>query len=128
VSAPHTTSAPDAEESEGLSQRDRGFAEAEANIARREERRNPGTWLPGVDDLDSEPGPGDETGFSRDDFVGHGSRQLGLRLRPKHFDRLCQVAELYGVRPTTLARMMVIRGVNAVIEAENRRKAEMLGD
>jgi hypothetical protein len=52
-----------------------------------------------------------------------GSQQLGLRLRPKHFEQLGKVADLYGVRPTAMARMMVIRGINAVLDAERRRMA-----
>ena len=47
-----------------------------------------------------------------------------MRLRPTDFERLRRVAELYGVRPTTLARMMVIRGVGAILDAELRRKGE----
>jgi hypothetical protein len=106
----------------------RVMAEAEANIQRREDRRNPAMWLPDEDALDREPEPRDETAFSTDEYIGQGSKQLGLRLRPKLYERLCQVAEIYGVRPTTLARMMVIRGVNAVLDAEMRQAAEFLKD
>ena len=42
--------------------------------------------------------------------------------------RLLQAAELYGVRPTTLARMMVVRGVNAIHDAELARRARLLRD
>jgi len=93
---------------------------------REKRRREPGTWLPDGDDLDRErEGPEDrETRFSRDSWGGRGNPQVSVRLRPTDFARLRRAAELYGVRPTTLARMMVIRGVGAIIEAELRREGE----
>jgi hypothetical protein len=51
---------------------------------------------------------------------------VGVRLRPRDFERLGRAADLYGVRRTTLARMMIIRGVNAILEAELRRDGELL--
>jgi hypothetical protein len=49
-----------------------------------------------------------------------------LRLRPRHYERLRRAASLYGVRPTTLARMMVVRGVNAILDAELERDRRLL--
>jgi hypothetical protein len=85
-------------------------------------------WLPGGNDLDQERGlPADsETRFNRDAWGGRGNPQVSIRLRPFDFRRLRRAAELYGVRPTTLARMMVIRGVNAILDAELRRDGEFL--
>jgi hypothetical protein len=101
------------------------IAEAEARRQRRKKLRAPGVWLPGSDDLGRDPAiPSEETGFSVDSR--RSSQQVGIRLTPTHFAQLCEVADLYGVRPTTLARMMVIRGVKAVLDAELRRKGEML--
>jgi hypothetical protein len=40
------------------------------------------------------------------------------------FDRLRGAADLYGVRPTTLARMRVIRGVSEVLDAELRKQGD----
>ncbi len=108
----------------------RAFALAEAKERSRKERekrrRDPGIWLPGGDDLDSEPTSlaDSETRFSRDSWGGRGNPQVSVRLRPTDFERLRRAAELYGVRPTTLARMMVIRGVGAILDAELRRKGE----
>lgn len=105
------------------------FARAESeNAAERQspkEKRGPAIWLPGPDDLDHEPGqPDSETGFSRDRWR-RGNPQVSVRLRPLDFDRLRRAADLYGVRPTTLARMMVIRGVRAILDAELRQHGDL---
>jgi hypothetical protein len=42
-------------------------------------------------------------------------RQVGVKLRPVDYDLLAQAAELYGVAPSTLARMLVRRGAQAII-------------
>jgi hypothetical protein len=80
--------------------------------------------MPGPEDFDRDPDPGDDTGFGTDgpprDYT---SRQLGIRLRPKHWERLLEAARLYGVRPTTMARMMIVRGTNAIYDAELRARA-----
>src|SRR5207248_6239158 len=63
-----------------------------------ERRRAPGIWLPGSHDFDRDPEPGDDTEFGVDGPVReYASRQLGLRLRPKQFERLLEMARLYGV-------------------------------
>ena len=102
------------------------FAEVEAQRRREKARRNPAIWLPGPNELDEETGQeaDRETRFSRDSWGGRGNPQVGIRLRPRDFERLHQAAKLYGVRPTTLARMMVIRGIRAILEAELRREGE----
>jgi hypothetical protein len=83
--------------------------------------------MPGPEDLDRDPETGDDTEFGTDgpprDYT---SRQLGIRLRPKHWERLLEAARLYGVRPTTMARMMIVRGTNAIYEAEVRARAREL--
>jgi len=86
-----------------------------------ERRRAPGTWAPGSEDFNRDPEPQDDTEFGVDGPVReYTSRQLGVRLRPKQFDRLLEAARLYGVRPTTFARMMIVRGTNAIHDAERR--------
>jgi hypothetical protein len=104
------------------------FAEVAAKERERKKReRDPGLWLPGSDDLDQEHTLADaETRFSRDSYGGRGNPQLSVRLRPHDFERLRRAAELYGVRPTTFARMMVIRGVRAILDAELRKDGEYL--
>jgi hypothetical protein len=94
---------------------------------REKEKRQPAIWLPGEDDLDQENALADqETKFSGDGWRGRGNPQVGVRLRPSDFERLSRAAEIYGVRRTTFARMMIIRGVNAVLDAELRRDGEFL--
>jgi hypothetical protein len=106
------------------------FAEVAAEERDRKKReRDPSIWLPDSDDLDQEFTRADtETRFSRDAYGGRGNPQVSVRLRPRDFQRLREAAEIYGVRPTTFARMMVIRGVGAVLDAELRRKGEFLLD
>jgi hypothetical protein len=106
------------------------FAQSAAEDRERKKReRDPGIWLPGSDDLDQERSlPDRETRFSRDTYGGRGNPQVSVRLRPLDFDRLRRAAELYGVRPTTLARMMVIRGVGAILDADLHRDGELLRD
>lgn len=110
---------PDAvNETEDRRDPDAAFAAAETRRKQREERRRPELWLPGEEELDREPEQPEDTSFGVDDYVSGGSKQIGLRLRSRDFERLCQAAEVYGVRPTTLARMMVLRGVKAILDAE----------
>jgi hypothetical protein len=106
------------------------FAEVAAKERERKKRElDPGLWLPSADDMDREHGlPDAETRFSRDAYGGRGNPQLSVRLRPLDFERLRKAADLYGVRPTTFARMMVIRGVRAILDAELRKEGELLRD
>jgi hypothetical protein len=130
---PSSTEVPESlsaeEDDEGLDPYE-AFAEAAATARERKKRdREPGTWMPGSDEFDHELGREDaETRFSRDSWGGRGNPQVSVRLRPRDFERLRRAADLYGVRPTTFARMMVIRGTGAVIEADNVRKAQFLKD
>jgi hypothetical protein len=45
-------------------------------------------------------------------------RQLGLKLSLEDYDQLAAAADAYGVTPTTLARMLVRRGVRAMLRAD----------
>jgi hypothetical protein len=45
-------------------------------------------------------------------------RQVGLKLAREDYDQLAEAAEAYGVAPTTLARMLVRRGVRAMLKAD----------
>jgi hypothetical protein len=104
------------------------YAQSAAKERERKKReREPGMWLPGSEDLDQEPVLADqETRFSRDAWGGRRNPQVSVRLRPMDFDRLRRAAELYSVRPTTLARTMVIRGIRAILDTELRRSGELL--
>jgi hypothetical protein len=85
--------------------------------------------MPGPGELERDFEPADDTEFGTDGPAReYTSRQLGIRLRPKHYERLLECARLYGVRPTTFARMMIVRGTNAIHEAELRARARELRD
>jgi hypothetical protein len=45
-------------------------------------------------------------------------RQVGVKLRPVDYDLLAQAAELCGVAPSTLARMLVRRGAQAIVDRD----------
>jgi hypothetical protein len=46
-------------------------------------------------------------------------RQVGVKLRPVDYDLLVRAAELYGVPPSTLARMLVRRGAQAIVARDS---------
>ena len=48
------------------------------------------------------------------------SRQIGLRLSFEDYEDLSRAAEEYGIAPTTLARMLVRRGVTAILRPPPR--------
>ena len=68
------------------------------------------------------------------DFVGDGQpvpeepmeRQVNVRLDSSRYRDLCRAADLYGVAPTTMARMLLRRGVLAVLD-ERRRDDHLHG-
>jgi hypothetical protein len=45
-------------------------------------------------------------------------RQVNVRLTQLGYDALCQAARAYGLRPATLARLLIHRGAFAVLEKE----------
>jgi hypothetical protein len=103
------------------------FTEISSKVRKEKAERDPAISLPGEDDLDQEGTYVDEeTKFSGDGWRGRGNPQVGVRLRPRDFERLGEAASLFGVRRTTFARMMIIRGVKAVLDAERRRDGEFL--
>lgn len=57
-------------------------------------------------------------------------RQLGLKMAIEDYDQLAAAAEAYGVTPTTLARMLVRRGVRAMLRADKseNRSGQGAGD
>ena len=116
-------------EDEGRMDPYEAFAEIERKVREEKEQEAAGAdeilRPPGARELDNQP-IREETGFSGDTWGGRGNPQVGVRLRPLDFQRLRQAAEMYGVRPTTLARMMVIRGVRAILDGELQRKADRL--
>jgi hypothetical protein len=48
-------------------------------------------------------------------------RQVGIKLRPADYEALASAAFLYGVRPSTMARLLVNRGARAVLEQHAER-------
>jgi hypothetical protein len=47
------------------------------------------------------------------------NNQVGIRLTAKDYEMLAEAAKLYGVAPTTMARMLVRRGALAVVERDS---------
>jgi hypothetical protein len=47
---------------------------------------------------------------------GGGSVQVGLRIPTAEFDQLSELSRIYGVRPATMARMLVLSAVRAARE------------
>ncbi|MGH2963854.1 MAG: hypothetical protein ACRDMH_00520 [Solirubrobacterales bacterium] len=52
------------------------------------------------------------------------TRQVGVRLTPPDYELLTQAAELYGVAPSTLARMLVRRGAQAIVAREDEPRSD----
>jgi hypothetical protein len=52
------------------------------------------------------------------------ARQVCVKLTEEGYESLAEAAAIYGVRPSTLARMLVHRGACAAIEANARRDPE----
>jgi hypothetical protein len=88
------------------------------------------TWL-----TDSAPPPRPRSrmepssGWLREiDFVGDGRpppdepmvRQVNVRLDRDQYRDLCEAADLYGVAPTTMGRMLLRRGTRAVLDERRR--------
>jgi hypothetical protein len=48
------------------------------------------------------------------------SRQINFRLGPAEHADLLKAARLFGMRPTTLARLLTVRGVNGALYEERR--------
>jgi predicted DNA binding CopG/RHH family protein len=53
--------------------------------------------------------------------------RVTVRMSPEQYDCLLDAAKFYGVAPTTLARMLVNRGVHAILD-EERRDRRFFGD
>jgi hypothetical protein len=43
------------------------------------------------------------------------SRQVNFRLGPEGHSRLVEAAQFYGMRPSTFARLLTVRGVDAAL-------------
>jgi hypothetical protein len=66
------------------------------------------------------PGP-ELGGLRRPSSESAASRQVGIRLKSFDYELLARAAELYGVAPSTLARMLVRRGARAILDRESPR-------
>ena len=55
------------------------------------------------------------------------TRQVGIRLSHSQYGELNHAADLYGVAPGTMARMLVRRGSRAVLDARRRYDLEQDG-
>ncbi|MDP9227654.1 MAG: hypothetical protein M3M99_01215 [Actinomycetota bacterium] len=96
------------------------LAEAQDDARTRKERLYARGFLPTEEQLLAEL-EGDVSEESRRRAV---SRQVGVRLQQKQWDRLRLVAEWSGVTPTTMARILIGRGAKAVIDEELRYRRQ----
>jgi hypothetical protein len=64
--------------------------------------------------------PGDDEIAGSEAFAGSRAavRQVGVKLRPVDYDLLAKAAGLCGVAPSTLARILVRRGAQAIVNRE----------
>ena len=46
--------------------------------------------------------------------------RVTVRLTPRQFERLVAAADLNGVAPTTMARMLINRGARSILDEEQR--------
>src|SRR2546421_10004560 len=51
-------------------------------------------------------------------------RQVAVRMPVEHYERLAEAAERFGVSPTTLSRMLISRGVEAIFAEQADAAAE----
>ena len=74
-----------------------------------------GGWLPGERELDQ-----GQSGDPSEEKPIRKEWRVTVRLRHGQYEQLSVAAELYGVRPTTMARMLINRGANAIVNAYRR--------
>jgi hypothetical protein len=83
-----------------------------------------GLWLEGLlpsQEWPPRPRPPEGRGLPRVDAPGSAAvsartlcRQLNVRLRNSHYEELARAARRYSITPTTLARLFITRGLEAV--------------
>jgi hypothetical protein len=54
--------------------------------------------------------------------------RVTVRLRSTQYEQLAAAAQLYGVRPTTLGRILINRGANAIINSYRRDELGLARD
>ena len=91
-------------------------ADAESRDRERERRLNERRFVPTEPELLEEVGSWRE----EDHPQKPASHQIGVRLRPEQWDRLLMVAAWSGIRPTTMARLLINRGARAIVDEELR--------
>ncbi len=84
-------------------------------------------WLEARDFIAASPGERLETLEDQDRRRRTYTRQVGIRLSHGQFQELSHAADLYGVAPGTMARMLVRRGARAVLEARHLYDLEQGG-
>jgi len=84
-------------------------------------------WLEAREFIEASPGERLETLEDQDRRRRTYTRQVGIRLSHGQFGELCHAADLYGVAPGTMARMLVRRGARAVLEARHLYDLEQGG-
>jgi hypothetical protein len=86
-------------------------------------RQDPaGGWLPGAEQLDTGEESVTKAQPARREW------KLTVRLRASQHEQLAAASQLYGVRPTTLARMLINRGASAIVNSYRRDELGLGGD
>lgn len=92
-----------------------------------------------VSEMDPASGWLESSDFARPDFPAGAAiedqdrrqrtytRQVCIRLSASHYQELAHAADLYGVAPGTMGRMLVKRGARAVLDARRRYDLEQDG-
>lgn len=98
------------------------FDEYLAALNEDQRKADPWAWRPSVQEIPPPDLPSSELGdvlegLQRD---AGAPRQVAIRLLPGDYATLREIAEEYGVKPTTLARMLVRRGILALRDRRGR--------
>jgi hypothetical protein len=96
-----------------------GFESQEAWIKYLRAQQNLGSPLPKGTPVPTTELPGDEVGeIGAPPAVETRSRQINVKLRVEEGEKLDKAAWIYGLAPSTLARLLVNRGVRAILDRE----------
>lgn len=96
------------------------LARAQDEEEARRDRLRSRRFLPSEEELLREA----EEGLAKAHPPPPASEQVSVRLQPAQWKRLLIVAEMSGLRPTTMARLLINRGARAIIDEELRWRAQ----
>lgn len=96
------------------------LAKAQDEEEARKDRLRSRRFLPSEEELLREA----EEGLAKAHPPPPASEQVSVRLQPAQWKRLLIVSEMSGMRPTTMARLLINRGARAIIDEELRWRAQ----